>query len=109
MSKPFKIVCSELDQEFQVRTERDEFVGLAPTAKNHSLAKWDNKKIPPRDLWESISTECERKSITELLAEPGLTKDDARRRLSELQVAFFSTSGKRRRAPSAPELDGQSL
>lgn len=107
MSKPFKVVSSELDREFQVHTEQGQFVALAPTAKPHSKANWDNKKITPKSLWESVSTEQERTAIKALLEEPGLTKASAKLRLAELQIAFSSKPKGNRPDPS--ESDGPSI
>jgi hypothetical protein len=91
MSKPFIIVSSELDKEFQIYTSRNEFVALAPTAKPHSGASWVNKTISPKALWESVSTEQERKAINEVLDEPGLTRAMAMIKLADLQIEFCSS------------------
>lgn len=106
MSKPFKIVCSELDMKFQVHTEKGQFVALAPSAKPHWSAKWENKKIAPKALWESVSTEQERLAINALLDEPGLTKSAAMVKLAELQIAFSTAANPSRNRSSKVESDG---
>lgn len=105
MSKPFKITCSELDRKFHVYTEHGQFVAPAPTAKAHSKANWDNKKITPKALWESVSTEQERTAIKAILEQPGLTKTAAALQLTDLQIELLSEqkpSG-RRQSPAEPD------
>lgn len=109
MTKAFKIVCSELDQEFQVHSERGQFVALAPTAKPHSSANWENKKITPKALWESVSTEQERSDIQALLDEPGLTNASAMIKLADLQIAFSSAQKPSRKRSPSSESDGPSI
>lgn len=109
MTKAFKIVCSELDQEFQIHNDKGQFVALAPTTKPHSSANWDNKKITPKALWESVSSEQERTAIQSLLDEPGLTKSAAMVRLADLQIAFSSAPKATRKRSVVSESDGPGL
>lgn len=109
VTKAFKIVSSELDREFQIHNDKGQFVALAPTARPHSSANWDNKKIAPKALWESVSTEQERSAILKLLDEPGLTKASAMLKLADLQITFSSTQRATRKRPNEAESDGPSL
>ncbi|WP_219096358.1 hypothetical protein [Pseudomonas sp. UMAB-40] len=74
----FKVISSELDQEFQIVDASGKFVVLAPTAKPHSAAAWHNKKKPVGELWESISTAEERKLIADIISAPGATVEAIR-------------------------------
>lgn len=105
MSKPYAITCSELDRQFHVYTESKQFVALAPTAKAHSSANWDNKKITPKALWESVSTEPERLAIAAVLEEPGITKDAVKSKLEALQAEFTVNAkpGRKRQKPDEAE------
>jgi hypothetical protein len=96
MIKPFKIVCSEMDQEFNIVDHLGLQVAPAPTAAAHSKAKWENKKISPKDLWESVSTPREREAILAVLDEPGISKDAVKTKLAALQLEF-SAAGKTRK------------
>lgn len=109
MTKPFRLVSSELDREFQIHTEQGHFVALAPTAMPHSAANWDKKKITPKTLWESISTESERSAIKALLDEPGLTPTKAMVKLADLQIEFSSASRLTHRPVPIHETDGPCL
>lgn len=85
-----------MDQEFNVVDHLGLQVAPAPTAAPHSKAKWENKKIAPGALWESVSTPEEREAITAVLEEPGITKESVKTKLAALQVEF-SAAGKTRK------------
>jgi hypothetical protein len=82
----FKVISSELDQEFQVVDANGKFVALAPTAKPHSTAAWHNKKKPVGELWESVSTAEERKLIADIISAPGATVEAVRMKMLAAQA-----------------------
>jgi hypothetical protein len=98
MTKPFKVVCSEMDEDFKIVDQFGLTVAIAPTAAPHSKAKWDNKKISPKVLWESVSTEKERERIASVLEEPGITTDRVKTRMAELALEFAATTKTRKHA-----------
>jgi hypothetical protein len=87
-AKVFKLVVSCLDQEFQIVEEYGGFVCMAPTATEHSKAKWANKKISAKELWESVSTPSERENISNVLKAPGLSKEVIKQKMAELAAAL---------------------
>jgi hypothetical protein len=92
MTKPFKIVCCEMDEEFRIFDHIGNTVAIAPTAMPHSKAKWHNKKIHPKVLWESISTEQERAAIAAVLDEPGITRESVKAKMEALAMEFSETA-----------------
>lgn len=67
----FKLVANELDRAFYIADEHGFAVATPITTFNFSKANWSNKKLPPKQLWESITTEGDRARINALLG-----KDD---------------------------------
>lgn len=63
----FKLVAAELDRAFYITDEHGFEVATPKTTFNFSKANWSNKKLPPKQLWESITTEGDRARINALL------------------------------------------
>lgn len=74
----FKLVSSEMDQEFHIVDAAGLFVAIAATQAPHSKAKWANKKLSAKELWESVTTEEERERYAAILATPGFSANDIR-------------------------------
>jgi hypothetical protein len=85
-----------MDEEFRIVDQIGNTVAMAPTAMPHSKAKWHNKKIHQKVLWQSISTEHERAAIAAVLDEPGITKESVKAKMDALALEF-SESGKTRK------------
>lgn len=60
----------ELDREFRIVSDTGEEIATPITRKSAKLARWDQKKVPAKKLWESVATERERENIALLCRAP---------------------------------------
>lgn len=68
----WRLVSAELDREFRIVSDTGEEIATPITRKSAKLARWDQKKVPAKKLWESVATERERENIDLLCRAPQL-------------------------------------
>lgn len=68
----WRLVSVELDEEFRIVSDTGEEIATPITRKSAKLARWSQKKVPARALWESVATERERDNIRLMCSAPRL-------------------------------------
>ena len=66
-------LCSnELDRQFVIVDENNMAIAYPATVKSQQSAHWANKKIRPKDLWNSVASPEEQKRAQLIEAAPEL-------------------------------------
>lgn len=69
---PWKLCTNELEQEFVILGADSTAVAFPHTTISSKRAKWSNKKLPAKEIFESVANEVERANANLIAAAPDL-------------------------------------
>ena len=68
----WKLCSNEMDRQFVIVDENNMAIAYPATVKSQQAANWDNKKIRPMVLWQSVASPEEQKRARLIESAPEL-------------------------------------